>query len=453
MKKFTVLTLAALMVVAFALPASALENEFGGYWETRFQTRQNYDGFDRGSTLLDPAAAGETFDDFEQNVQTRTRLYYTAKINDNLKLVNRFEMDAEWGSATGSRAGGAATNRGYGQVGADGANIEIKHTYADFNTGPINWTVGVQGYNLWRGYYIAEDASGVIARWRVAEPVVLAASWLKVYEGGIGDENADLDSYTLTARFYFSENISITPSINWGHTSDLNAGVGTASSSPALGLAGAAGLLEGADLYNYGFDFDMTYDNWGLWVTAILQDGTIDTVGADLDVKGWMAAIGGNLTLGPVELYAEGAYSTGDDDPLDTDNDQFGALYGSHGWAELLADGDLWGSAGVAGRPDIDDTYDQVGNLIYVGGGAKFSPMEKLTINPSIWWAQLDEDNQTGEKDLGTEVDLVISYQLVEGLNLDIIGAYLFAGDAFSNFTDENEDDAYEYGMKLSLSF
>ena len=197
----------------------------------------------------------------------------------------------------------------------------------------------------------------------------------------------------------------------------------------------------------------MNFDNWGLWVTAVMQDGSIETVFGDIDNKGWMAAIGGNIMLGPVEIYAEGAYSTGDDDPLDSDNDTFSAKYGSHGWSELLADGDLWGNATVAGRPDNGDTYDQVGNLIYVGGGVKFSPMDKLTINPSVWWARLDEDNQTGEKDIGTEVDLVISYELVEGLNVDLIGAYLFAGDAFSNYIDENEDDAYEYGMKLSLSF
>jgi hypothetical protein len=436
MKKFTILALAALLVVALTVPAAALESEFGGAWNTRFQTRSNYSGFDTGTA------------DSEQNVATRTRLYYTAKINDNLKFVNQFEMDAMWGSDNASRDGEAATNRGYGQVGADGANIEIRATYADFNTGPVNWTVGVQNYNLFRGYYIAEQASGVIGRWRVAEPFVLAASWLKVYESNLGttgfeNENGDVDSYTLSGAFFFSENMSIKPSFNWVHSSE---------SAQQTGVA----VFENVDRYTYGLDFDMMFDNFGVWATAIGQSGTQDVFGAsDIDFGGYLFALGGNVMLGAVEIYAEGAYASGDDDGIaDGDLDSFQAPFASHGWAELLADGDLWAEDVVpAGRPGVNDSYDQVTDLIYIGGGVKFSPMEKLTINPSVWYAMLDEDNATGDDELGTEVDLKITYQLVEGLNLDLIGAYLFAGDAFSNTAVDNDDDAYEYGMILSLSF
>ena len=99
MKKYAILALAALMVAAFAIPASALENQFGGAWDTRFQTQKYYDGLDR----TDPGGV----DDTQQNVETRTRLYYTAKINDNLKFVNKFELDTTWGVAGTYGAPGA----------------------------------------------------------------------------------------------------------------------------------------------------------------------------------------------------------------------------------------------------------------------------------------------------------------------------------------------------------
>jgi hypothetical protein len=35
MKKFAILALAAVMVIALTVPAAALEREFGGYWRTR----------------------------------------------------------------------------------------------------------------------------------------------------------------------------------------------------------------------------------------------------------------------------------------------------------------------------------------------------------------------------------------------------------------------------------
>jgi len=58
------------------------------------------------------------------------------------------------------------------------------------------------------------------------------------------------------------------------------------------------------------------------------------------------------------------------------------------------------------------------------------------------------------------EADVKITYQLVEGLSLDIVGAYLFAGDALetargtATFSDgKNETNPYEFGTQLSLSF
>ena len=46
MKKFAILALAAVMVIALTIPAAALENEFGGYWRTRFTNQGHFDGED-----------------------------------------------------------------------------------------------------------------------------------------------------------------------------------------------------------------------------------------------------------------------------------------------------------------------------------------------------------------------------------------------------------------------
>ena len=57
MKKFAILALAALLVVAFTIPAAALENEFGGYWRTRFYQDQHFTGEEKTPTT---ATAGWT---------------------------------------------------------------------------------------------------------------------------------------------------------------------------------------------------------------------------------------------------------------------------------------------------------------------------------------------------------------------------------------------------------
>jgi hypothetical protein len=85
--------------------------------------------------------------------------------------------------------------------------------------------------------------------------------------------------------------------------------------------------------------------------------------------------------------------------------------------------------------------------------GASISPMEKLKLTGDIWYASLVEDSfVTDEKKLGFEVDLKADYQLIEGLNLTLVGAYLFADDATS-LDGDNDEDPYELGAQLSLSF
>jgi hypothetical protein len=149
MKKFFVFALAVLLVFAFTLPAAAVEHVFGGYWRTRFGTQQDFTGEDtlqsRDVTLVD----------------TRTRLYYTAVLHDNLKLVNKFEIDAVWG-LNGAQGGGtvAGTNAD-ADIGADGVGVEVKNSYADFNLGDWNFKVGYQGMKLARGLLFDADAAGV----------------------------------------------------------------------------------------------------------------------------------------------------------------------------------------------------------------------------------------------------------------------------------------------------
>jgi hypothetical protein len=448
MKKFSILALAALLVVALTVPAAALENEFGGYWRTRMYQQNDFNGErERG--------------DDERLVDTRTRLYYTAKINDNLKLVNKFEMDAVWGEdedggtteydvvdAAGNTIGTTTVdnpNRSlYGDIGADGVRVEVKNSYADFNTGPVNWTVGVQPYALFRSFHIDADASGIIGRWKIMDNFVLAGSWLKAYEGGSdAGINDDADTYTLSGAFYFSENISIKPSFSWLTSSDAQEAI--TAISP---LAFPAGVTAGeADIYTYGFDFDASFDMFSVWLTAYGQTGDLDLSGAsDLDFKGWLAAVGGNVMLGPVDLHGEFIYTPGDDDPTDGDYDAIFSPSASYYWSEIMGYGVFDNQVSV-GSP-----ADKVQNLIAANIGAGFKPMDKLSLTLDVWWAQLEEDDANGEDELGTEVDLRITYELVEGLNLDLVGAYLFAGDATS-LDGSNDEDPYEIGAQLSLSF
>jgi hypothetical protein len=312
--------------------------------------------------------------------------------------------------------------------------------------------VGVQGYSLFRDFHISDDASGIIARWKVLDNFVLAGSWLKAFEGGAGTgNNNDVDAYTLTGAFWFSENMSIKPSISYATSSDALSYAGALLGGSGL-LGGPIALTVGTpddelELITYGFDFDADFDNFGVWATVYAQSGTLDMTGSDVDFKGWLAAVGGNVMLGPVDLHGQFIYTPGDDDS-DSDLEQIFSPNGSYYWSEIMGYG-VFDATASAGSP-----ADKISNMIIGNIGATFKPMDKLKISADLWYAQLEEDEfAVGQEDkLGTELDVKVSYQLVEGLNLDLIGAYLWAGDATS-LDGNNDEDPYEFGAMLSLSF
>ena len=159
--------------------------------------------------------------------------------------------------------------------------------------------------------------------------------------------------------------------------------------------------------------------------------------------------------LGPVDLHGQFFYTPGDDDALDNDIDNIFAPSGSYYWSEIMGLG-IFDDTASAGSPG-----DAIFNIWAVNIGTTFKPMDKLNVTVDLWYAEREEELvfvdpitglPFGEDELGTELDVKVTYQLVEGLNLDLVGAYLWAGDATSA-DGNNDEDPYEFGARLSLSF
>ena len=158
------------------------------------------------------------------------------------------------------------------------------------------------------------------------------------------------------------------------------------------------------------------------------------------------------MPLGPASLHGQVFYATGDDDIDDGDAEAFFGIGGggagwAYYWSEIMGLG-MFDNQFSAGSPNGD-----VSNMWAANIGATIKPMEKLSLTGDLWYAQLVEDDfVTDETDLGFEIDLKATYQLTEGLNMALVGAYLFADDATS-IDGDNQDDPYEIGTQLSLSF
>jgi hypothetical protein len=420
MKKLLVLSLAVVMVVAFTLPASAFESVFGGYWRTRAFSQQDFSGLDDSAQDV-------------SRVDTRTRLYYTAILNDNLKFVNRFEFDAVWGDT------------GYGDIGTDGQVFEIKQSYADFTVGALRFTVGAQGHQIGRGFVFDDDYAGVTASFKMGDHLI-PFTWARINEGGTNNNSQDADLFALWPVFQLGEAFTLNPYLVYEYSDNTGR-----SGAPANAIASIpAAADDGVGIYWIGANVDASLGAFNLWGTAIYQGGNADsTTVDDFDVQAYLFALGGNVPLGPASLHGQFVYASGDDDATDNDLEAFFGPNGqSYYWSEIMGFGtfDNQVSAGSPGN--------KISNIWFANIGATIQPMEKLSLTGDIWYASLVEENANNDDVLGVEVDIKASYQLIEGLNLDVVGAYLFADDATTtSSTITNDENPWEVGTRLSLSF
>jgi hypothetical protein len=430
MKKLLVFGLATLLVIAFCVPASALENVFGGYWRVRGYKMNDFSGDDDAGN-----------DDDATQTTTRTRLYYTAILNDNLQFVNKFEMNAVFGGQDGD------FNDSYGDYGADGIAVKVKNSYADFNTGPLEWQLGVMGGAIGRSLVFDNDFAGAQVVYRGSDNKWwLRGSWLKAYESGVGNTNKkDYDAVALESMFRLGEAGEIRPYVVYSWSKRFQG---------ADAINGVSRIPDGnnADIWWLGLDTDLTLGSVALYGSVVGSLGTLDGQGNDddTDLKGYVVLAGADIPLGPATIHTQGFYASGDAAEPDRGSDVNGyvGLSDSYYWSEIMGFGTLDDVAVSAGSPG-----DKLTNIWALNLGVTIKPFDKLSIRGDVWYAEKPQDDFiTDEKKLGVEGDLHINYQLVEGLNLELIGAYLWANDATS--TDGNNDnDPYEVGFETSLSF
>jgi hypothetical protein len=478
MKKLSVVLVAVLAVLAFTLPASAFENEFGGYWRTRYFTNQNFSGED------------QTGKQDETTIDTRTRLYYTAKFSDNLKFVNKFEFNANWGQ-----------NGTYGQLGADsnatGNSVNyfrLKNSYVDFKLSDQEFRVGVQDFLLARGYLMNDDASGVKAIFKVNDAIYLPLIYMKLNENGsdTGKLTSPITGDTLNANRFDLDAYVFYPSIYLNKDNVFRPHIATLQSENfTLATAKNQNLnpLEGTklNLWTAGLEYDGKYDIYSFGATGVFEFGNLSNPAVykwkndNLNFGGYLVDASGAVDIGPANVHLKGIYSSGDKTqsdgrgtanvPYDLNSKNYNMFLApgtnvingaSYYWAEILGAGifDNQTPAGTSG--------DKIMNMVIANLGSTYQLLPDLKFAADLYYAQLAEDRNMSVKpgvtnwqsSLGTEADLVITYTLVDNLKLDLVGAYLWSGDvinkALVNPTTGqyyNSANPYEFGTQLSLAF
>lgn len=436
MRKVMMFLMVLALTFTFAVPAFALENIFGGYWRTRAYMQKDFSGNDQDEAR-----------DL-QIVDTRTRLYYTAKFNDNFKFVNKFEMDAYWGSG----------NSGYGDIGADGVKVEVKNSYADMTFDKTNLKIGVQGATLNRGFMFDDDFAGAVVTYNVSDTLSIPFIWVKAYEGynaywddpkdkSLNDEDVDYYGIYPTIK---AGNATVKPIFLWVSSDKPGTWFSeefdpTEMTDPAAGVS-----IENLDLYYLGFDADLPVGPATVWMTGIYEFGSFDMITStdesSVDVGAYLLALGASADVNKLNVHGQIFYASGQD-PDEEDMTQFtGPIGQSYYWSEIMGYGIF--------DEDVSNgsCADRIRDIMAANIGVTVKPTDKLSLTGDLWFAQLAEDNANGDKDLGTEIDLIASYSVLDNVTLDAVFAYLFAGDATTGGSSDDADPM-EVGMQLSFGF
>lgn len=442
-KKFLVVAIAAALSAATAVPALALENQFNGAFTTFF----DMGNFAGSGVVQDDAPSNNYF------VQ-RVRLGYTAKADDNVKLVTKFEFDYNyWGNnsyTVGRGTGGA--------IGADSVNMETKHLYLDLSYPVCNAKIGMMPYNdSFKGVLFDGDMAGVLLSHDYTNAGVSAG----FFRFGDATDDANTataardqdftrlgkstsDMFSLDGKYSVSKNLTVGAAYYYIKDDSRSNLFGDRSDakvhSVGVNAAGNVGpvALSGFFMQQFG-DLSATED----------AEGYAFNVGAKMPLAGgtlrseFIYVSGGNdafyVANGPG--FTEGAqfydsemimlgrdkYATTIDNAIiyDLNNFDEGVIMGTVGYDYTFND-KCSGSANAGFAAIADDAAGAAARSDFYGG-------------PGVTRGNGDY--------LGTEINAEAYYKLSANVTLGARAGYLFLGDYFASSYDN------PYDMKLIAKY
>lgn len=196
----------------------------------------------------------------------------------------------------------------------------------------------------------------------------------------------------------------------------------------------------------WGIDLDARLEAASAWFSGIYEKGSPRERGA---MGVFLVSAGGGVDLGNTGLHGQAVYTAGKESPNKEENGFLTPKSASYFWSEMLGDRSLTNENEIP-----DNGPDKTTNVMALNLGASHKPTENLTVKADIWYALLADpgmDETVSKKkpgDLGTEIDITVSYEVIKGLNVDMIAAYLISGQA-----SEAKENPLGLGTQFSLDF
>lgn len=439
--KLPVLFAAAALTAVSATSALAFEHQFSGAF-TVYSDNSNFNGSRAGQYYYVPQL-------FEKNaptanyIESRARLGYTAKANDDLKFVSMFELDYNyWGNSSYTEARG-----GGGALGSDAVNVETKHLYLDANVAKnTNVKLGMQGFDdAFKGVFVSADMAGLLVshsysnasasvgafRWDDKSDSATKALGRQTRDFIVVDGKCNLSKETkVGAAYYFMKD----------NTDNIDSNVH---------MIGVNAETAAGPLMLNGFIMAQIGE----------VDGMTDFVpGKQKDLSAFAASLGANTKVGKGTLRGDLLYATGDDGKDDNKSHAFQSVsYESGYYANEMVILGRDRNAFTLDNAIVYDTNNQNRGVVFLSTGYDMPLSDKLNCSANLGFAWTDTnraDDKNGNQYLGTEINAELVYKVVENVTLSARGAYVFLGDFYEDVaTNGTPDDPYDFKLLVKYAF
>lgn len=280
----------------------------------------------------------------------------------------------------------------------------------------------------------------------------LTLMWMKGAQKGIGsyDLAPEEDFYFISPSIRLGD-ISVSPYLMYQIRNPFDRSTDCLAATPDASRVNSEGEplplnALGKNCF-WGIDLDAHLKAASAWFSGIYEKGSPKEKGS---LAAFLVSAGGGVEIGNTGLHGQAVYTAGKDS---TNKEQKGFLApkgASYFWSGMMGDRTLSNENDPAGT-----SSDKAANIMALNLGASHKPNENLLVKADIWYALLAEpgiNEATSKKnpgDLGTEIDITVSYEVIKGLNIDMIAAYLITGEA----SGAKENPLLGLGTQFSLDF
>lgn len=208
---------------------------------------------------------------------------------------------------------------------------------------------------------------------------------------------------------------------------------------------------RGLHFYNVGLRGDTKVGDVSLKADVELQTGKSfgTTSASDRRYKAYAVLIGADFKLSDVDVGIEGAYGSGDQ--VDTAKyEGFVTLPHATGFAYLYDD--KVATAAISPTGTLGGLKAGLNNTQYLKFYASKELTPELKAKAAIYLLKASKIQSAtyNSRDIGTELDAKVTYNIDKNLNYYVEGGYLIAGDMYKNQTSGREPDNV-YGIRHGI--